>query len=179
MSGAQKAVDAAFVQWYLEVLMKRLMMSKTLVVLVLAAAVIAPMPADSHMLTVPLFQDDGGVIVGGAPPNLGVAGFVVVRNLRDEPITMYLVYSQMDPAGDVEVQQAVSFTLGAFRVVSFRPVGDDPVENVGRAVPNMLPGLGGKGSLEIIWIGGPEMAKGLIGRYQQFNSLNEFAHVLL
>jgi hypothetical protein len=147
--------------------------------LAFALAVIAPAPADPHQLVVPLFRDDGGNLVNSVPDLGGVAGFVTVRNLRDETIVMYLVYSQMDPAGEAVVQQAVSFRLGAFRVVNFRPVQDDPVENVGRGVPNMLPGLGAEGSLQIIWIGGPEMVQALIGRYQQLSAANEFAHVLL
>ncbi len=147
--------------------------------LALTLALSATSPAGSHMLTVPLFRDDGGLIANMAPGVGGIAGVVTVRNLRDEPIVMYLVYSQSDSTGDTTIQQAVGFTLGAYRVVGFRPVADDPVEDTGRGVPNMLPGLGGRGSLEIRWVGGAEMAGALIGRYQQISAANEFAHVLL
>ena len=136
-------------------------------------------PADPHQLIVPFFRDDGGNMVDSVPLLGGVAGFVAVRNTEGDPVTMYLVYSQQDPSGDVVMQQAVPFTLAAYAVVNFRPVKDDPVEGGSRAVPNVLPGLGDAGSLTIIWIGGPEMASALVGRYQQITSGSDMCHVLL
>ena len=77
------------------------------------------------------------------------------------------------------MQQAVPYTLAAYGVVNFRPAKDDPVEADSRAVPNVLPGLGSSGSLQIIWIGGAETASAIVGRYQQVSSGSDMCHVLL
>ena len=149
------------------------------VLFVLALCLFPAAPADPHQLIVPFFRDDGGPMIDSVPALGGVAGFVTVRNTEGHTVTMYLVYSQQDPLGNVLMQQAVPFTLAAYQVVNFRPVKDDPVESDGRAVPNVLPGLGGQGSLTIIWIGGPETVSSLVGRYQEVSAGNDMCHVLL
>jgi len=159
--------------------MRRATISRWLLPLALGICLFAAAPADPHQLIVPFFRDDGGNMVDSVPQLGGVAGFVTVRNTEGNPVTMYLVYSQQDPNGDVVMQQAVPFTLASYAVVNFRPVKDDPVEGGSRSVPNVLPGLGGAGSLAIVWIGGPETVSSLIGRYQQVSSGSDMCHVLL
>ncbi len=159
--------------------MRRATSSRLVLVITLGLCFIAAVPATPHQLSVPFFRDDGGNMVNSVPTLGGVAGFVAVKNTLGDPVTMYLVYTQSDPSGGVVMQQAVSFTLAAYAVVNFRPAKDDPVEGDSRAVPNVLPGLGGSGSLTIIWIGGPEMVSALVGRYHQVSSGSDMCHVLL
>lgn len=148
---------------------------------ILAALAVALLPTSAvpHTLHVPFFSDGGGNMVNDIPQGGGVAASIGIRNTVGQDMTMYLVYWQADPAGQPVMQQAVSFTLAAFQAVAFRPVADDPNEGAGRAIPNMLPGLGSEGGVDIIWIGGPELASAVIGRYQQITAGSDFAHVLL
>lgn len=144
----------------------------TAVALALAGA------ASPHSLTVPFFKDNGGD-VQNASPGTGSAAFITVRNTRDEPVTMFLVYAQSDPQGNVVLQPAVAYTVEANTVLNFRPVQDDPVEGIGQGVPNMMPGLGDFGSLSIYWVGGAEMKNALIGKYREFTSSRDMMYVLI
>lgn len=111
-------------------------------------------------------------------PVNGGAGLITVTNTRTEPITMYLVYGQNDHDNGVAIQQAVPYTLGPKRTVSWRPVQSDPAEAEGRSVPDMLPGLGNFGSVVIYWVGGDEMSGALVGQYREFTSSRAMMHVL-
>jgi len=153
--------------------------TRPLVAIAFAISLSAPRAAVPHQLQVPFFQDDGGQMSNHLPTLGGAAAFIAVFNTRGEEITMYLVYSQEEPSGSVIMQQAVSYKLAAYEAVIFRPVKDDPVEGRGRAVPNVLPGLGANGSLQIIWIGGPEMASAISGRFRQISLSGDMGHVLL
>ncbi len=152
---------------------------RTLIALLIATTVaLASTPAVPHVIHVPFFSDGGGNLVGGIPQNGGVVASIAVRNTVGQELNMYLVYWQADPSNNPIMQQAVPFTLAAFEAVAFRPVKDDPAEGSGRAIPNMLPGLGSEGGVDIIWVGGPELASAVIGRYQQITSGTDFAYLL-
>lgn len=147
-------------------------------ILIAATVALVATPATPHVLRVPFFSDGGGNLENGIPQGGGVVASIGVRNTLGQEITMYLVYWQADPANEPVMQQAVSFELAAFEAVAFRPAKDDPNEGAGRAVPNMLSGLGSEGGVDIIWIGGPEMVSAIIGRYQQITSGSDFAYLL-
>jgi len=152
---------------------------RTLITILIGTTVaLASTSAVPHVLRVPFFTDSGGDLVDGVPVGGGVVASIAVRNTLGQDINMYLVYWQADPAGAPVMQQAVSFELAALGAVAFRPVADDPAEGAGEGVPNMLPGLGTEGGVDIIWIGGPEMASAIIGRYQQITSGSDFAYLL-
>lgn len=143
-------------------------------------ALAVSLPAVPHVLQVPFFRDDGGAMTPEGPTGgIGAAAFITARNTSGDPITLYLVYQQPDPSGGVVMQQAVPYTLAAYGVVNFRPAKDDPVEADSRAVPNVLAGLGSSGSLQIIWIGGPEAASAIVGRYHEVSNGRDMGHVLL
>ena len=150
-----------------------------LLVVALAAAMTSSGVAFSHSLTVPFFRDEGGTMANSGPANGGGAALVSVTNTRPVPITMYLVYGQHDADGGTVLQQAVPYTLGAKASVTWRPVQDDPAEGAGRAVPNVLSGLGDFGSVVIYWIGGDEMSGALVGQYREFTSSRAMMHVLI
>ncbi len=131
----------------------------------------------AHSLSVPFFRDDAPPL-GGMTPSTGSAGIISVYNTRDEVVTMHVVYSQRDSDGDSVVQQSSPFELQPHQGVSWRPIQDDPAENLGRGVPNVILGLGAEGSAELIWLsadGGPGT---LVGRYAELSSSGAFAHVL-
>lgn len=152
---------------------------RTLITIFIGTTVaLASTPAVPHVLRVPFFSDSGGDLENGIPEGGGVVASIGIRNTLGQNMTMYLVYWQADPAGEPVMQQAVSFSLAAFGAVAFRPVQDDPSEGAGQSVPNMLPGLGDEGGVDIIWIGGPELASAVIGRYQQITSGSDFAYLL-
>jgi hypothetical protein len=153
-------------------------MRTTLAILCAVTLLLASTSAVPHVIRVPFFTDSGGNLENGIPEDGGVVASIAVRNTLGQEITMYLVYWQADPANEPVMQQAVSFELAAFEAVAFRPVKDDPNEGAGRSVPNMLPGLGNEGGVDIIWIGGPEMTSAIIGRYQQITSGSDFAYLL-
>lgn len=131
-----------------------------------------------HSLTVPFFRDDGGAM-GTTGPATGGAGVITVRNTRDTPITMYLVYGQKDGDGGTQIQQAVPYTIVSKGWAQWRPVKDDAAEGAGRAVPNMLPGLGDFGSVVIYWTGDESMSGALIGRYAEYSPRGSMMHVLV
>ena len=131
----------------------------------------------AHSLTVPFFRDDAPPLSGGAPTS-GSAGFISVSNTTDNVVTMHVVYFQTNHNDDVIFQQASGIDLDPRRGISWRPIQDDPGENQGRLVENVLLGLGPEGSAQIIWLrseGGPGA---LAGRYVEFTSVGAFAHVL-
>ncbi len=142
------------------------------------AATLSASEAFPHSLTVPFFRDDGGVM-GTTGPTNGGAGVITVRNTRDTPITMYLVYGQKDGDGGTQIQQAVPYTIVGKGWAQWRPAKDDAAEGAGRDVPNMLPGLGDFGSVVIYWTGGDSMTGALIGRYAEYSSRGSMMHVLL
>ncbi len=152
---------------------------RTLCAVVTLGVVIASAGASPHSLTVPFFRDDGDAI-GDNGPQTGGAGVITVTNTRNQPITMQLVYAHNDVTGQATYQQAVPYVIGARRTVSWRPVKTDPAEGDGQNVPNVLPGTGNFGSLDIYWVGGPEMTGALIGRYQEISlGGGAMMHVLL
>jgi hypothetical protein len=147
-------------------------------VLTAAVVVFVSTPAVPHVMHVPFFSDSAPNSPSGTPSGPGAIASIAVRNTLGQEVTMFLVYWQQDPAGEPVMQQAVSFELAAFSTVAFRPAADDPNEGAGRSVPNMLAGLGTDGGVDIIWIGGPEMASTLLGRYQQITSGSDFGYLL-
>jgi hypothetical protein len=132
--------------------------------------------AAPHSVTVPFFRDDGSTMENPGPVT-GSAGLITVWNTRNQPVTMYLVYVQNSVGGAV-VQQAVTYTIGARRVVSWRPVQDDRAEGAGQSVPNVQQGLGPFGSVTIYWYGGGEMTGAIVGQYREFASGYAMMHVL-
>ena len=151
---------------------------KRAVVAIVAAALCWGGVAMPHTLTVPFFRDEGSTM-GQSGPQTGAAGVISVRNTRDVPVDIYLVYAINDVTGDANVQQATApYTLPARGSVSWRPAQDDPAEGEGRNVPNVLAGSGNFGSVTVYWIGGDEMAGALVGRYHEFTSSRAMMHVL-
>jgi hypothetical protein len=142
------------------------------------AAFLAGDIAAPHSMTVPFFRDDGDAI-GTTGPQTGGAGVITVTNTRNQPVTMYLVYTQNDVTGQANYQQQVPHVIGAKRTVQWRPVKTDPAEGDGQSVPDTLQGSGNFGSVTIYWIGGDEMNGALIGRYQEFSRGDTMMHVLL
>ena len=131
----------------------------------------------AHSLSVPFFRDNAPPL-GGTTPTTGSAGIISVYNTSDEVVTMHVVYSQKDGDGDPVIQQSSPFELQPHQGVSWRPIQDDPAENLGRGIQNVILGLSDEGSAELIWLsadGGPGT---LVGRYAELSSSGAFAHVL-
>ena len=134
--------------------------------------------AFAHTLHVPFFKDDGDALEGTRPVE-GSAGFIAVSNTTNAPITMYVVYEQMDLNGDVVVQEAGKYLLGPGQGISWRPVKESPEEGPGVAVPDMILGFSDSGAARIIWLDAEGGAGALRGRYTEYTDQNAFAHVLL
>ncbi len=130
-----------------------------------------------HSLSVPAFRDDGDVIANGSADG-GNAAFIALKNTTGDALTIYIVYIQPDNQGQTVPQAAVPFTLQPKQQITWRPVQSDPIEGAGRAVPDTLAGSAPVGSIQIIWIGGPDMKDAVVGRYVELSPRGDMAHVL-
>lgn len=131
----------------------------------------------AHSLSVPFFRDDAPPLANTTPTS-GSAGIISVLNTTDNVVTMHVVYSQRNNNGDIISQQSSPFDLQPHQGISWRPIQDDPIENVGRGVQNVILDLGGEGSADLIWLSAEGGAGTLVGRYTELSSVGAFAHVL-
>ena len=134
--------------------------------------------AFAHSLTVPFFRDDAPAI-GSTPPASGSVGIIGAFNTTDTVVTMHVVYFQTNNNGDVIFQQASPFDLEPLQGISWRPIQDDPAENLGQAIQNVMLDLGDEGSARLIWLKAEGGAGALVGRYNELSSAGAFSHVLL
>lgn len=131
----------------------------------------------AHTLSVPFFRDDAPPLGNGTPTS-GSAGIISASNTTGNVVTMHVVYLQRNNDGDIIFQQSSPFDLQPHQGISWRPIQDDPAENLGRGVQNVILGFGEEGSAELIWLKTEGGAGTLVGRYTELSSAGAFAHVL-
>ena len=82
------------------------------------------------------------------------------------------------PYKGIEIRESSPFDLQPRQGISWRPIQNDPAENLGRDVVNVILGFGDEGSAELIWLKTEGGSGTLVGRYTEVSSAGAFAHVL-
>ncbi len=124
-------------------------------------------------LDIPFYRD-------GATPARDTSGFIGVKNTSSFDQTITIVYTSLNASGNPQ-DLAVTYALGAFLGVQWRPIADVANEGpLGQAVPNnTIPGSSGGGAPRIV--GSASIFGGnLVGMYRESDATNgnAFGHTV-
>lgn len=127
----------------------------------------------ANTLSVPFYRD-------GATPVRDTSAFIGIKNTTSNDQTITIVYTSLNASGNPQ-DLTVTYALGAFLGVQWRPIADVPNEGpLGQAVPNnTIPGSSGGGPPRIVGSASISGA-GLSGMYRESDATNgnAFGHTI-